>query len=272
MVRFRIGWTLALPLRLYLRQSRLVRGKGFVLRQLLPAMLPPPPSGFELQSGRGEFLKLYYREEVGLSTLLSGDFERAERAALVRFATPGSTAVDVGANIGLLAIPLAGAVGKSGLVLAFEPHPENFARLERNMLTSHTTNMVAYQTALGSRTGSIALNLGSDSAYHSTAEVATHRRTGNRINVRVTTLDKVWRERGLPPVSIVKIDVEGAEVDVLEGSQELIEMCKPIVLAEASSKTKHQMLAAWFSDHGYREKSFPGLRPWNHLFEPSLTT
>lgn len=158
-------------------------------------------------------------------------------AAWVRRSVPrGTWAVDVGANIGYFTVLLGTLVGPEGRVLAFEPDPDNYALLERNIERNGLAGRVvpvraAVTDAEGART------LYRDVRYHGAhsladANVAARSR---RIAVEVpsVTLDSAVRGAGFDGrVGFLKIDVQGAEGLVLQGAARLLAQRKLIVLLE----------------------------------------
>ncbi len=64
----------------------------------------------------------------------------------------------------------------------------------------------------------------------------------------------------------MKIDVEGAELSVLRGAEELIATCRPLLQVEANTAGALQELRAWVLPHGYRDAQPRGFMPWNYLF------
>jgi Methyltransferase FkbM domain len=115
------------------------------------------------------------------------------------------------------------------------------------------------------------VQLANDSAYASLAGVKQGRAIGKRLSVRVTTLDDVWHDPQRPVVSFCKIDVEGAELSVLEGAKELLATCGPALLLEADPGPELEALASWLKPRNYREQQSADSRPWNHLFVRGIT-
>src|SRR5919197_6394884 len=113
----RLLWPLTWPLREYWLRSERKLGKRLLLDRLLKPLLPAPPRGFEAELPGGGRVLLHYREDIGLVTLLGGGFERAELEHARELARPGTTAIDVGANVGVYSVVLARAVGPEGRVL-----------------------------------------------------------------------------------------------------------------------------------------------------------
>jgi len=265
-MKSRIAWRLGWPIRAYLRHSPIRRGKGFLIRRALLPLLPPPPACFKTVLPGGGQIELYFRETLGYVTLIYGGFESAELESARSFARPGTTAFDVGSNVGMFALVMAGAVGEQGSVVAVEPDPANVRRLRANLALNKATNVRIVEAAATSLDGSLLLHLAEDSAYHSLGSVMHARPSTGAVAVEALRLDGIWRDAGEPVVSLMKIDVEGAEIPVLEGSQHILTTHHPALLLEASGDLELEALRAFLASFGYRRQSRDGYMPWNHLF------
>ena len=142
--------------------------------------------------------------------------DRKEREVLRSVVRLGMTAVDVGANIGIHTRYLARLCGPNGRVVAFEPSPDNFARLKANV--GKLANVTIHASAVGDRSGSISLYLSPDlNVDHRTYETGEARHC---IDVPVVRLDDIF-----PPgshVDVLKVDVQGFEAAVLEGARRML--------------------------------------------------
>jgi FkbM family methyltransferase len=136
---------------------------------------------------------------------------------------PGSVAIDVGAHIGTHTLTLARLVGPSGRVYAFEPVRKTYRELRRNLELNGVTNVVALRYALGRGAPSvIEMN-----PIHEGEEGGTSvGHGGDRVELR--TLDSF----GFEGVSLVKIDVEGFELPVLDGAEDTIRRNRPVLVVE----------------------------------------
>jgi FkbM family methyltransferase len=156
-------------------------------------------------------------------------FETKEIKFLQKWLRPGDIAVDVGANVGLLTIPMANAAGEKGQVFAFEPIKENVRSLQSNLDVNDLRNVVLTNCAVGSFDGNIRL-----SAEHHSSDQSSgffHRATESEagIEVKQIRLDNHFKNilQGDDEIRIMKIDVEGMEIDVLDGLGDLFD-CKKI--------------------------------------------
>lgn len=263
---FPLSWGLLYPIRLYLRYFPVQRGKGILLRHILTPLLPPAGAEFDLLVPGEAKVWLSYRETVGLSSLLYGTFEKAELNFVSRYVRQGDTAFDIGANVGIFSVVLGAAVGKSGHVVAIEPVSENVARLKKNLAKNDLDNVNVMPVAFGAAEGRLLLNLASDAAYHSLGAVEKTFRADEEVFVEVRRLDDVWREMGCPVVSFVKMDVEGAESDVLRGATAFLEACRPVLLIEANTKGQLEELRVRLGAFGYVHIHPQGFVPHNHVF------
>jgi FkbM family methyltransferase len=249
---------------MYLRHPPTLRGRGFVFRQVLRRILPPSPESFVLRRPGGSRVTLQYREVLGLSAFVSRGFEDAECRLLAGLTNRDSTAIDVGANVGIHAIPMAMA-SPFGRVLAIEPAPSNAQRLRLNVEANSIKNIDVLEVAVGDEVGVVTLHLADDPAYASTNGVMEGHREVGQLAVEQTTLDLIWEMSGHPHVAVVKIDVEGGELSVLNGARALLAAEHPEILVEAT-ETRIGAVGSLLADFGYRPQQIDGFLPWNHLF------
>jgi FkbM family methyltransferase len=174
-------------------------------------------------------------EGSALDYALSSDgFEVSECSLLSRLLGPGMTVVDVGAHHGLYSMLSSKRVGPKGRVFAFEPSPRERARLEKHLLANRCRNVSVHPFALGSKTGSEDLFLvdGAEDYCNSLRPPAVAALT-SKIRVEVASLDAFLEHAGIHHVDFLKLDVEGAELDVLKGAARTLgENPKPILLVE----------------------------------------
>lgn len=259
-------WALALPIRSYVRHFPIQRGKGLLIRNILLPILPPTPAVFLAEVPGGGLVHLHPRETLGFVTLVYGGFETAEISSAIELASPGTTAFDVGANVGIYSVAIARAVGSHGLVVAIEPDTANVSRLRENLALNSIANVQVVEAVAGDREEVVELQIADDPAYNSVMGIeGNHVSVGTRA-VRSVTLDRLWEDLGRPAVSFVKIDVEGAEASVLRGARAMLAAQHPALLVEATDEARLAALHAELDALGYRRTGRPGFQPWNRLF------
>src|SRR5262245_61797610 len=143
--------------------------------------------------------------------------------------SPGSRVIDIGANIGIYALPWA-AANTGATVHCFEPNPGVRARLARNVALNRLESRVRlHSEALSDRAGTATL-YGSDDMSSLNQGVNTGRQAVP-IEVRLARLDEVLHGEG-PPVSLIKIDVQGHELEVLRGAEAVVSRHRPALILE----------------------------------------
>lgn len=203
---------------------------GVALQTLLLERVVRRPFVFE--DARGLRYVLYPGENAGVYLRNRGSYELAEVRLCERLLRPGDVAVDVGANIGLYTLLFSSLVGAEGHVHSFEPAPENFTRLQVNLLLNDALNVSLSQAAVYSRPGTVSLNLFGPGlgAWHTLGrpELPNPYERGKTVtpttsvDVEAVTLDAYCAALGISEIALLKVDVEGAEPEVLEGAVDLL--------------------------------------------------
>ncbi|MGH7968662.1 MAG: FkbM family methyltransferase [Limisphaerales bacterium] len=174
-----------------------------------------------------------------------GIYEAKLLHMLLTLIRPGTTYLDIGANIGLMSVPVLAEI-PDARVLSFEPSPANLPYLLRTFESS------AFQSRWRIITKAVSDHCGESEFYTSSANGGAmdgFRDTGRgvspkKLSVSSTTVDQVWGEHGRPRISCMKIDVEGGELGVLRGAERCLEAESPSVLLEWNATN----LAAYHCD------------------------
>jgi FkbM family methyltransferase len=162
--------------------------------------------------------------------MIVGRFEPEVMAALESLLEPGALAFDVGAHLGYGTLVMAAAAGASGRIWSFEPDPEMFATLQRNIdgnRDERSSEVISVRAALGTEEGRASFVRGETTG---TGRLGTGAEV---LDVEVTTLDAAAARYGTP--AVIKIDVEGGELNVLRGGTKLLEQGRTSFVVEAHS-------------------------------------
>jgi FkbM family methyltransferase len=141
---------------------------------------------------------------------------------LGQYIEPGTTVIDVGAHIGTHTIVMSRLVGADGRVYAFEPQKKIFRELVSNLRLNGIDNVVPLRYAVGAEAGIVEMNPAWDKNEAATAVG----KGGDQAELR--TIDSF----GFSNVSLIKIDVEGYEGHVLDGSEKTIRTWRPAIIIE----------------------------------------
>jgi hypothetical protein len=172
---------------------------------------------------------------IGKCLELYGEYSEGEVDCMRRYVRPGDTVVDVGANIGSLTLPLAHMVGEAGSVYAIESRPENFNLLCANLALNALQQVRPLNVFVRADPG-----FGTDGLFG-------HSFVGNRWPPTFMALDDL----GLEACALIKIDVDGGELQVLRSGAQLIRRTRPVLYFENDQKEKSRPLLQHAMDLGY---------------------
>jgi len=200
------------------------RGIAFAARRLRNCDL-------EIQKGVGQGLR--FNAGGSAASYLTGTWQPRTQAALKALLAPGMTLYDIGANVGYFSVIGARLVGSHGAVVCFEPLAENFQQIRYNTELNGFSNIQLIEAALGKADGESLFWLSAEPTWGKLAGAGKEPdKMVGETSVLVRCLDKLVEEAKLPPPDVIKLDVEGAEVDVLEGALETIRRHRPRLLIE----------------------------------------
>jgi FkbM family methyltransferase len=167
----------------------------------------------------------FWLDEYTDNGFILGFYERELAEVLYDSVKKDTVFYDLGAHWGYFSILAAKFVGPGGTVYTFEPMPDNYKRLVRNIQINEMKNVEALNLAVSNTNGVLRFSNCGDTF----ANTYINDNEDNAIEVKAVSLDKfVQQERILPP-NFIKIDVEGAEADVLEGAEQTIRKYRPTI-------------------------------------------
>jgi FkbM family methyltransferase len=264
----------ALPLRSYFAMER--KFDAQFLRAAEPLLIKVGVLRPARVRVRGGFTMLLDpRDLVPLILLRSGEWQPEVWESLSAALPKGGVFLDVGAHIGTFTLKASREVGAEGKVVAFEPNPETAALLRDNMAANQLTNVVVEQIACTDKDQQLTLyaapvmNTGASSLSASNAAYSDSA-APRPFQVRGRPIDDVVRELNLSRVDAIKIDVEGAELQVLQGAVETLKRFHPKIVLEmvpeqlASFHTTPEEVAALIRSAGYTMGApvIPGGSDW----------
>lgn len=215
----------------------------------------------------GHALRLPPPGEGWVDAMLGGGYEPVFAAAVMETVRPGDVCYDLGAHIGYYSLVMALRAGPGGAVHAFEPYAPNAARLRehaaRNADPAARAPIHVHACALADATGERALVGAGDGDAVSTlshldgARGVLHPAWRARFGAFPRQPVPVWRlddwraHTGTPPPDLLKVDVEGSELAVLQGARATLAAARPVVLAELHNAGLAAECGAFLGALGY---------------------
>lgn len=179
-----------------------------------------------------EDLELVVPDDIQLMTTYvlqeQGDWFEIEASFVRKLLQPGMQVIDVGANFGVYAIPMASSVGQAGNVWAFEPCRITFDHLVQSVKRNKLTNITLIRSGLGERQGIVRLATSNNAELNA---ITTDANAPGEI-IDLTTLDTCVREMNIVSLDFMKLDAEGYESKVLEGGSAMLREFEPLVMFE----------------------------------------
>ena len=253
----------------FLRSMPRFRGKAR-LGVALGRMLPEPrhqagPSTVRMKDG--SLMSLDYTKSAERFAYWTGEYDSEIMRRLAACLRDGSIVFDVGANVGCWSIALGRKLRPlHGTLYAFEPVPGNFVCLQQVIALNNLEQVVRpFHFALGDEEGEIDLHLEESNAdpLRTGNAVMVKRGSGGMpaANVKATIrrLDNFAEKEGLDECSLIKVDIEGAEVMFLRGGASFLRKSRPVIYGEFN--------AHWIKALGYSFRDVVDLvAPWGYRF------
>lgn len=170
--------------------------------------------------------------------------------------SPGQTAIDIGANSGIVTLAMRSAVGPTGRVISVDPSPSACRRIAEQVALNGIENVEAICVALGA-TEEITEYFRGRVGLGTLPSFDNDLTTRKSMPTRVTTVDEVVRSSGIGSLALIKIDTDGSECSILEGARATLRQRRPVVVCEFYAAGLRRQgrslleLATLFDDAGY---------------------
>lgn len=184
---------------------------------------------YDLFTGKRGIKKRYsgvdIRLPVRVARFFPEDYEKENAAIIAEHVKKGMTVIDIGAHIGLTTVMMSNYLQPDGIIYAFEPTPTTCNTLKETIRLNRLGNLVVpVQAALSSKSGKEYFYISNHAADNSNSLVNNDRkdRRESRVEVQLYSLDDFTKDKNIAAVDFIKIDAEGAELQVLKGMTENI--------------------------------------------------
>ncbi len=160
-----------------------------------------------------------------------GDYESDNYAFLKENIKEGMQVIDIGAHIGLFSVCTSQLTGPTGKIICFEPTPDTFSILKETLRINHCDNVIAQQAAVGVAPGKATFYISNELEGCNSNSLVLHKdkKQIEGYDVTITSIDALCSEYSLKP-DLIKIDVEGAELDVLKGGINTLKTGRPLII------------------------------------------
>jgi FkbM family methyltransferase len=237
---------------------------GSALRRL--ARRYPEGSVVDIRSGIAAGFR-WKRHHRYVNGYWLGHYELDIQELLAQELAAGQTFFDVGANAGFFTLVAAKLVGPGGKCVAFDPAPDNDRSIREQLELNSLTNCVSVQKAVGSQAGTATFAFSAPgSAMGHLGSAANGEQS---LQVQVITLDQAAKEYGRP--DFIKLDVEGADIEAMQGAAGLLKEARPRWLIELHGETCEKEVGRILREANYEildlrgGKIMPGARLSRHI-------
>ena len=217
----------------------------------------PEYDWFKNRWGDELYLTPYYH--IDRNIIFWGTYDLNLHLFIDNYLKEGMVCLDIGANLGEVSVHMSGKVGNTGRVYSFEPVERNHSRLRQNIERNYKGNNIeTYQIALSNYAGKVKIDFGNEeSDNQGIGSIVNLNRDLATTEVQCLTLDEFVEDKGIKKIDFVKMDIEGAEILLLEGGKETFKTLSPDFMIEFSPEDLKQSsrdstnLAKIITDYGY---------------------
>jgi FkbM family methyltransferase len=265
-----------------LHQIPLSRGKGRLTEWLATRLTPSESKEVVVGAMTAGFrMHLHLGDPQERLMYFSGEYEHLTANVFKMALRPGDIVIDGGANIGYYSLLSATMVGQEGSVHAFEPIPDTFDALTANVAVNNFVRIHLNQTALSDHAGELQFEVPLDKQTHQPLRTGARQvllGDGPVTRVLATTLDDYAASRDIAHIRLVKLDLEGGELEAVKGMQNLLSThAIDYLIAESNTwlLEKRQMSGREVTEavarYGYRPYAI-GSTFWGgtHIEKPTL--
>ncbi len=222
-------------------------------------ILPPLPTWSQITGQRTRVAECrhgtftYHADDrfLGASLRILGEWSEGEVDLYRVLIKPEDTVIEIGANIGALTVPISRMCQR---VIAFEPQPENFELLVKNLNENKIDNVEYHELAIGKDVMKVSMPTLAeiDEAHGVIGDYGAPEVGYGSCVVYQSTLDMLSFVNYCEKIDFIKMDCEGSERDVLVGGYKLIERDNPILYVENNRPHKAEALLDWLRSHDYQ--------------------
>lgn len=181
-----------------------------------------------------------------------GEYEKVELEFLKKSIHKNSTFIDIGANIGIYSLTASKIIDDYGKIISFEPYSKNYNSLVSNIELNKFKNIITERLAIANKNEQI--NLYYDEKEKNLGMVSMNERENSlKEIVQSTTLDTYVIKNNIHKIDFIKIDIEGNELNALQGMKNILANQKPILLLEILTKKDLNIIISFLNKYKYKK-------------------
>jgi FkbM family methyltransferase len=180
-----------------------------------------------------------------------GSYELDKRLLLEKTIPEGSVVFDLGAHVGFYTLLSSVLVGPKGRVFAFEPMPTNLFYLKEHLSVNRITNVTVIEAAVSDSSGVTYFEEGSSSFQ---GRISSQ----GKLQVKTVGLDELIARGEIPTPDYIKIDVEGAEMQVFSGAKSMLANAHPTIFLATHGNDVHHQCCEFLTSLGYQLQPIGG--------------
>lgn len=207
--------------------------RSSLLGRLLRAPLAAIPDGMTVRVLQGPLRGARWITGSGTHGCWLGSYEIGKQRAFAACLAPGAVVFDIGANVGFYTLLASRLVAQGGQVVAFEPLPRNAGLLRAHVEMNACENVVIFEAAVAGHCGRVSFSHGHHPSEGFISEYGD-------AEVAAVSLDGLVLGGRARPPDLIKVDVEGAEFDVLSGGRALLERHRPAIFLATHGAGVHR--------------------------------
>src|SRR3989338_1456585 len=182
-----------------------------------------------------------------LSAFWLGTYEYEKQILFSRIIRKGAVVYDIGAHAGFHTLLVSSLVGPAGKVFAFEPSPRNARYLRKHLEINHCDNVTVIEAAVAEEDGTAFLEEDQEYTVGLTGRLSAE--AGRKI--KTVSLDNLVSSGRIPPPEYMKIDVEGAELQVFFGAKKILSDSRPVIFLSTHGVDIHNQCCAFLTSLNY---------------------
>lgn len=190
-------------------------------------------------------------KDSGVNGYWLGTYELVQQKLFIKAVKNGDVIYDIGANVGFYTLLASTLIGENGKVFAFEPLPKNIGYLKKHIKLNKCENVEIIEAAVSDKEGRV------NFLENESGPAGKIGKEGS-LKVISVILDNLLEEKKILPPNVIKIDIEGAELEALKGMKKIFQKYRPAVFLAVHNETLYKNCLNFLNSLNYNLKAIVG--------------